>query len=137
MSNFTQLKNAHVTIYNLMEDVLKELDDIDANAVSIAKNISKLAGILKIHLGNEDRYLYPAMIESGNVDLKLKAKSYQSEMGDLSKSFMLFKDKYNTRRKLLNHKDDLQEIKEMFKLVSKRIENEDHDLYPLAEKVMN
>jgi len=137
MSNFNQLKNAHVNIYGLMDEVLGELNDLDNNAVTIAKNISKLAGILKIHLGNEDRYLYPSMINSGNDKLKKKAETYQNEMGDLNQAFMTFKDNYNTRGKLLSNKATAKaEISKIFDIVSKRIEKEDHDLYPLAEKVM-
>jgi len=81
------------------------LNDIESNAASITKSISRLAGILKIHLGNEDRYLCPAMKNSSDAVLQKQASKFQDEMGSLSEEFMKFKDNYNTQSKVINNKE--------------------------------
>jgi len=137
MKQFNQLKEAHKTICELMEEIETMLVNIEANASQIAKVISRLAGILKIHLGNEDLYLYPAMLKSEDITLQSKATAFQSEMGGLSEAFMSFKDMYNTQSKITQNLSTAEkDINLVFKKIKARIHEEDNDLYPLAEKVM-
>ncbi|GKT27199.1 hypothetical protein ADUPG1_004741, partial [Aduncisulcus paluster] len=91
-------------IYALIHDTkaLIASGKFDEKGSDIARNISVLAGKLKIHLSNEDKYLYPSLVDKGDSRLKSKAESYMSEMGGLSKTYMVFKDKYNTRSKIMS-----------------------------------
>ncbi|WP_240840410.1 hemerythrin domain-containing protein [Acidaminobacter sp. JC074] len=137
MKKFEQMKEAHANIYEIMKETEVLLKDVEANAGMISKNISKLAGVLKIHLSNEDRFLYPKMKENADTKLKRLATQYENEMGELSPVFMAFKDKYNTSSKILSQLDNAEkEIKDVFNKVRKRMDKEDHELYPLAENVM-
>ena len=138
MNRLDQLKNQHKSINTLIVEtkaLLSTLDD-DKSQQLIAKNISQLAGILKIHLGNEDRFLYPAFMKSTDIKLRTKADKYITEMGDLSAVFTEFKNQYNTSSKIKNNltvaKKDIETV---FSAVEKRIHKEDHDLYILAEKL--
>jgi len=137
MSKLVQMMDAHKNIYAAIKEIQESVNQVDENAVFLAKSISRLAGMLKIHLMNEDKFLYPAMKNSKDDQLKQKASKFQDEMGSLSQDFMTFKDKYNTQSKLLN--DPIlakKEITSMCDTILKRMHKEDHDLYPLAEKVM-
>jgi len=137
MRQFDQMKEAHKTIYASMEEIDKMLTDIEGNAAQIAKGISRMAGTLKIHLGNEDRYLYPTMLKNEDATLQKKAKEFQSEMGGLSQEFMAFKDNYNTQPKIIKNLSTAEkDIKQVFNKINERMHKEDKDLYPLAEKVM-
>jgi len=137
MIQFDQMKEAHKNIYTVIKDVTKLLKNTEENSAQIAKEISRLSGSLKIHLGSEDRYLYSAMQKSSDLVLKKKAKEYQSEMGSLSEEFMIFKDKYNTQSKMIKNMSSAEkDIKQMFKKIETRMHREDNDLYPLASKVM-
>jgi len=137
MGNFEQMVEAHKNIYTIISEVNNDLRDVDNNAASIAKSISRLAGMLKIHLGNEDRFLYPSMQKSSDLTLQNKASAFQDEMGNLSGEFMLFKDNYNTQSKVIKNKETAKkDIENMCKKIVGRMNREDNDLYPLAKKVM-
>lgn len=137
MRQFDQMKDAHKSVYKAMKETEAMLNDIEGNAMQIAQNISRLAGTLKIHLSSEDRYLYPSLMESDKSNLKNMADRYQKEMGGLSQEFMTFKDKYNTSSKLKSNVTKAkEEITAIFRKIEKRIQKEDQELYPLAEKVI-
>jgi len=137
MASFEQMVEAHKNILEIISDIGSNLNDIESNAASIAKSISRLSGILKIHLGNEDRYLYPSMKKSSDAVLQKKAGEFQDEMGNLSVEFMNFKDNYNTQSRIIKNKDIAKkEIDNMCKKIVDRMNREDNDLYPLAKKVM-
>uniref|UniRef100_UPI0006CFA1E1 hemerythrin domain-containing protein n=1 Tax=Clostridium sp. NkU-1 TaxID=1095009 RepID=UPI0006CFA1E1 len=89
-------------------EILKALcknRDLEQTASEIALHISSLAGKLKIHLSSEDQYLYPAFLRSGDSRLVNQAEEYQREMGNLLALFTEFKDKYNTKIKILSEKE--------------------------------
>ncbi len=136
MTTLSNLERQHQDIYNLLNET-KELinsKDLAENGLAIAKNISILAGKLKIHLSNEDKYLYPALIKKGDQSLQRKTQSYIDEMGDLSSAYMDFKDKYNTRSKILaDEKMFIKESETVFASVLNRMHKEDSDLYVVAK----
>jgi len=137
MSYFGQMVEAHKNITGIVSELNSSLTDIEGNASDIAKAISRLAGVLKIHLSNEDKYLYPSMMNSSNPELQKKAQAYQTEMGGLSNEFMNFKDNYNTATKVKQNKENAKkDISAVCKKISERIKHEDTDLYPLAKDVM-
>jgi len=136
MANLINLKRQHLEIRevsNLIEKLVAE-DNIEKNSEEIAKNISLLAGKIKVHMGYEDRFLYPTLLKSNNSEVKNTTQEYINEMGDIANRFMDFKNNFNTRSKLLNSpKDFLQQHQIIFDDLIKRIEREDLHLYPLAD----
>lgn len=137
MRKFEQMVEAHKNIYEVIAEIQGYLGDVENNAAQLAKSISRLAGMLKIHLGNEDRFLYPVMKESTDVTLQKKASDFQDEMGGLSEEFMSFKDNYNTQLKIAKDIESAKkDIDKMCKSIIERMKREDNDLYPLAKKVM-
>ena len=137
MRKFEQMKDAHRSLYTIMDETELLLDNLEANSSLIAKNISRLTGVLKIHLTNEDKFLYPAMKDTVDSKLKKLATQYEIEMGKLGPEFLSFKDKYNTTSRVISHSNIAKsEIQRMFKKVRVRMDKEDHELYPLAESVM-
>lgn len=137
MTQFDQMKDAHKNIYSIIAGVRKLLKNTEENSAQIAKDISRLSGSLKVHLGSEDRYLYSAMQKSSDLTLQKKAKEYQDEMGSLSQEFMAFKDNYNTQSKIIKNMSTAEkDIIEMFEKIELRMHREDKELYPLASKVM-
>lgn len=106
----------------------------DAQAVSSLLN--KLTGKLKIHLRMEDTILYPQMINSSHDVAAKTAKQFQEEMGGLSKVYLDYAEKWNAARKIQGDLDGfLAETKQVFAALAQRIERENNDLYPLAEKI--
>ena len=122
MDNLSNLKRQHIEIVELI-NIIKDLSKNEENineGIEIAKNINILAGKLTVHLNSEDKYLYPDLLKSS--DLKIK------KIGEFTK----FKNKYNTKSKLLKNKEEFKsELEITFKLLEKRIDKEDRELYKL------
>ena len=138
MRNLDQLKRQHVEIFEVLNETkaLIQKQNFENDSPAIAKNINNIAGKLQVHLSNEDRFLYPAFLNSDRVALKNKAKAYSDEMGDLSDVYTSFKTKYNTRSKIMANTASLvTDSDKVFKAIEKRIQKEDHDLYKIAEEL--
>lgn len=132
------LKEQHKTIHELILEMDKQVDsrDIETNSQEVAINISKLAGILKIHLSSEDKFLYPRLKEAKDLKVQELATKYDAEMGDLSQAYIDFKGKYNTRIKINADINGFKkEYNDVIKLLKERLMKEDNDLYPMAEKL--
>ncbi len=136
MSNIENLERQHLDI---KEEILYikqsiNLDDLEKNAMDIAKHISLLAGKLKVHLGSEDKYLYPSLLSSDNISIKTIANFYINEMGNLSDAFIEYKNKFNTKSKIMNNQQGfIKESKDVALNLEKRIHKEDEELYPLLK----
>lgn len=118
-------------------EILKTLcknRDLEQTASEIALHISSLAGKLKIHLSSEDQYLYPALLRSVDSKLVNQAEEYQREMGNLLALFTEFKDKYNTKIKILSERDSFfGEIEKIMRSIVTRMEKEESGLYRLVK----
>jgi len=137
MTTLTNLERQHHDIYEVLNKTkaLINTTNLEDSGLEIAKNISILAGKLKIHLNNEDKYLYPALLKKGDSALQVKTEKYINEMGHLSKTYMSFKDKYNTRSKILaSPQAFIKEANEVFEAVFERMHREDSDLYVQAKE---
>ncbi len=134
INNTEQLKKQHENINALIKENIKLVNDknLELHAPSIAKNISVLAGILQIHLSHEDQYLYPNLLNSDKPEIRNKAKAYIDEMGNLKAVYTNFKNKYNTKSKLMSNPAAFEkEFFAVFGAVEKRMTKEDSDLYLL------
>ena len=104
--------------------------DLEKNASEIALHISTLAGKIKIHLAMEDQYLYPNLQKSKDELVRKLAVSYQTEMGNLAENFVAFKDKYNTKPKIIMNQNTIkQDINQIFGAIEKRVQKEENELY--------
>ncbi len=134
MLNMNNLKRQHIEIETLVKAILYKVDntEIEKNAFEIAKSISTLAGKLKIHLNEEDRSMYPSMKNSSDPKLINFHNTYQNEMKDLFSVFMDYKNKYNTRTKILSNINEfVKESKIVLTSLISRVSKEDKYLYPL------
>lgn len=118
-------------------EILKTLcknRNLEQTASEIALHISSLAGKLKIHLSSEDQYLYPAFLRSADSKLVNQAEEYQREMGNLLALFTEFKDKYNTKIKILSERDSFfGEVEKIIRSIEMRMEKEESGLYRLVK----
>lgn len=136
MANIENLERQHEDIQQLFTLFKKQLNTpiLDANVDELVKSINTLAGKLKIHMGTEDRFLYPELSASENPRLKALSKSYNSEMLSLSETFNVYKNQYNTRSKILaNTTGFLTHSRDILKQLEDRISKEDRELYPLLK----
>ncbi len=136
MLKINNLKRQHSEIKDIVKNILTELDNkaVEDKAYEISKSISILAGKLKIHLNEEDRWLYPSMKNSSDPKLIKFQNIYYSEMEGLFSSFVDYKNKYNTKTKILSNINDfIDESNNILTSLLSRIEKEDNHLYPLLD----
>ncbi|MCH3963329.1 MAG: hemerythrin domain-containing protein [Clostridium sp.] len=131
------LERQHNEIMNLTDYVLQNVKNhtVDENSIEIARSINTLSGKLRIHLFNEDKYLYPHLSSSPNKLLNMFGKKYSEEMKEVTGIYNSYKSKYNTPNKIKNSIDEFYEdTKKIFKVLSNRIFREEKELYPLLDE---
>jgi hypothetical protein len=134
MLNLSTLKRQHEEIREIIADIRQAVGrrSLDKEASLIASKISMLAGKLKIHLNTEDRYMYPRLLQSENLQVRKIAKEYIDEMGHISGVFMDYKDRFNTKTKIIgNTQEFFNETNKIFKVLEERIAKEDSSLYTI------
>ena len=123
------------------EDILRAAQDIQqqlagpADPAVLRKKLSALAGKVGFHLAMEDEALYPRLMEHPAAATRDRAARFKDEMGGLGEVFT----RYNTKWQLSAIRADLegfaQETRKVFGALAHRIERENQQLYPLADKV--
>ncbi len=133
MVNINNLERQHTEIRESVSKIKQGVNSKDINVALdiLVREINTLAGKLNIHMNSEDKFLYPALIESNDNQLKQIAKQYSEEMGNIHIGFSNYKNKFNTKSKILNDVDGfLKESKGIIKLLEERVSKEDMYLYP-------
>lgn len=129
------LKRQHEQIGNVVADLKENFgkeSDLEFRASEIAHQINLLAGLLKIHLGTEDRCMYPYLLQSGSEELRKTAQDYMEEMGNISEEFVEYKKRFNTRTKIMNDtRGFIIETQKIITTIEERIKKEDINLYPV------
>lgn len=123
------------------DNIAIEIDFINSNITSeitdelageLAKHINLLAGKLNIHLSMEDKYLYPSLKENELTNLSID--EYINEMSGLAKEFNSFKEKYNTKQKLLSNIPSFKlDGKKIINKILLRIKKEENTIYKLID----
>ncbi len=106
-----------------------------ASEQEVCLELSRLAGIVKIHLSLEDKNLYPRMLEHADASVRETAQEYQRSMGDLAPVYLAFHEKW--MRSGAIEKDRQLFIKEFTgvrEALKKRIELENANLYDVIDK---
>lgn len=138
MNPYMHLENQHEEIKQLLKD-FKNL--ITPQAVTnqtdeLVKMVNTLAGKLRIHMGTEDRYLYPELSKHSVSHIKATSEVFNSEMLSLHDTFNQFKLQYNTRSKILNDPSGFIKASSVIESqLMARILKEDKDLYPYLKQV--
>lgn len=138
MLNIKLLRKQHDDASEIIRYVLEKvnMNTVEEDAMEIGKNISILAGKLKIHLNSEDKWLYPALLKSNNKELKQFYDTYYNEMKDIVDLFTSYKNKYNTQSKIISNINEFKdESIHIFTLLTNRIKKENEHLYTLLEEI--
>lgn len=132
--NIINLKRQHNDIIGLVNYVLKEIENnmVEQNIQEIVLNINTITGKLKIHLLNEDKYLYPNLINNTDITLDAFGKRFFEEMKEVTMAYENYKSKYNTANKIKQNIEAFnKDTKQVFKTLMDRIQREEKELYPL------
>lgn len=137
MINLDNLNRQHDTIKAEIDfieaEIKKETSSI--NSAAAALHISKLAGQLRVHLMEEDKFLYPNLLKNPDAQIRNLTEKYIKEMGDLADKYTEFKNSYNMGSKI-NDKITVfaEDAKEMIALLKERMLKEDQELYRLVKE---
>lgn len=128
------LKNQHNSIRQLIQEIGKEIQsgNLEHKAFDISLKISKLSGILVLHLKSEDEYLYPSLKKSKDEALSKTAEQLYREMSSLSAEFLKYKNTYMSAVKIKEDRSRfVEDSKKIFAALENRLNTEDKRLYSL------
>jgi hemerythrin-like domain-containing protein len=130
------LTRQHNTIITEIILIMGEIEKGSAmNVTEVVLHINKLSGHLNMHLLNEDKFLYPKLLNSSDLAIKNLAIQYNNEMGDLANIYTKYKNDYNTSSKINERMDSfISDTKSVMQALTKRIEKENNGLYKLIEE---
>ncbi|ABR36465.1 hemerythrin domain-containing protein [Clostridium beijerinckii] len=133
--NIDNLMREHKGIFEEINYINESINNkkFESNLLDITTHINKLAGKLKIHLSSEDKFLYPNLLNGDDNKLKNLANSYINEMGGISDTFTNYKNKFNTKSKIISEGNEVftSETKKILVAIEKRISKEESELYKL------
>lgn len=132
MINLENMNRQHTAIMNevkLIEaEIKKEKDRIDYKEVAL--HINRLAGQLKMHLLEEDKFLYPDLLNCKDKEVQNMAKQYIQEMGNLNEAYTSYKMAFNASSKIIGNMDlFISETKKTMDALRGRMDKEDQQLY--------
>ena len=116
--------------------LISDVDEVPADATPIVIALGQLAGILRIHLAQEDNYLYPSIIASDNRKAASIARSFVHEMGQIGPIFFAFIEKWRSPRDIARDWTRFRaEADSILAALGDRIRRENDELYPLADQI--
>ncbi|GAB3792812.1 hemerythrin domain-containing protein [Dyella agri] len=117
---------------------LRELVQAGAreHATAIHDQLVAISSAIKLHLAVEDRVLYPAMEHAADSDVARTSRQFREEMGGLAAAYAAFAGRWSLSTRIAQDpqgfRDDANAV---FKALHQRIQRENKELYPLAERV--
>lgn len=131
-----RLRAEHAALMALARIILAMIDDpAPLRPADLASARSALRTTLVRHLKCEDWALYPRLRASGEPGLVRLTRAFELEMGDLADNFAAYDDKWTAARVAADRAGFCRETRIVFDLLGRRVEREERELYPLADKL--
>lgn len=130
-----RFERQHREIIELMEQIEGHLkpNALRIEAEDVRHLLLGLSGKLSVHLAMEDDALYPKLLTHPDQDVKNLTKSFKEEMGDLAESFKVYKQTWTKSQAIeSNAQQFIDESKQVFMHLYKRISRENKELFPLV-----
>lgn len=106
-----------------------------ARLPELASARARLRETLVRHLKCEDWILYPRLRATGDAELMHITREFELEMGDLAAEYVAYDDKWTAGRVAAQWTEFSRETIEVFGALATRVEREERELYPLADKL--
>lgn len=101
----------------------------------LASARSRLRETLVRHLKCEDWILYPRLRATGDADLMHITREFELAMGDLAADYVAYDDKWTPECVASKWTEFRRETTEIFGALATRVEREERELYPLADRL--
>ena len=129
LDNMNRQHSAIINEVNTIEGEIKKTKDL-INVAETALHINRLAGLLKMHLIEEDKYLYPDLLQCNDQEVKIMAQQYIAEMGELADAYTRYKTAFHVSSKINVDLDlFINETKQVMDALKHRMAKEDQQLY--------
>jgi hemerythrin-like domain-containing protein len=138
MARTDNLRKQHADILSLAREINGKLSSTlsEADAADVRPLLSKLAGVVSLHLAMEDKTLYPNLAAHPDTSSRATAQRYHDEMGSIGVVFNTYISTWRTTAQMLEDPARFNiESKAIFNALSKRIHLENTELYPLLDKM--
>jgi hypothetical protein len=116
-----------------LEQVLKKPGEVASHGGDVRKLISKMSGLVKVHLANEDKVLYPRLVSSKQAKVSSTAKEFTTSMGGLVNTYVAWDAKWTAQLIAQKPNDFVHESRTIIDALGSRVSHEERDLYRLAE----
>ena len=135
--NIDKFKQDHVAVLAAVTDLRKLVQaGVSENAGAIARAIVSMSSAIRLHLSTVDRVLYPALEKSADPAAVQLGRKFQAEMGGIATAYLEFVGKWNLEAKVAANPDGFRDdANSIFKALHQRIQRENQELYPLAERI--
>ena len=136
MVNTQILRQQHDAALVMADRLIDLVDNYDPRTagIPILMQLSRLLGILRVHLAHEDVELYPRLMASPDPNIARTACAYVAEMGGLAIDLECFVRHWSCSASIAGNIEEFREgVHELILALAVRIERENRYLYPLAE----
>lgn len=130
-----ELRRQHQELTVIAGQLLQAVAD-EATPQSVGALRWRLARALMSHLALEDRIFYPAMLRISDDRARATAMQLQAELGMLAHSFSAYMHRWNDDQVVRNWAEFCTETRAMLGALKSRMEQEERQLYPLAEDAL-
>ncbi len=97
--------------------------------------LARLTGVLRLHFAQEDRQLYPRLMNSDDNQTAITAKKFFDEMGNLGPAYDAYAKKWRSAQAILKAPGEFaRQTSDIVAALADRIERENAVLYPLADR---
>ena len=131
MDLILQLKQEHVRIIYLLEEILTETKKVEEDSKLIPK-LRELKLVLVNHLKVEDNLLYPVFEKAKDAKMNELGKGFSEEMLAISKVALKFFADFENEdvSKLIKDLEFKKQLQGIIKVVKKRVSVEEKILFP-------
>ena len=123
----------HNDILAAAGEITDELNGTADPAV-LRKLLSNLAGKLNFHLAQEDKALYPRLMQAKDGETNAMASRFMKEMGGLSEAFATYSNRWQVSAIRSDAAGFANDTRAVFAALTQRIARENRELYPLADR---
>ena len=111
-------------------------EELAKGAKEVNQLLFTMLGKLSVHLAVEDNALYPRLLNHKDEKIRLMAKRFVNEMGDIGTAVSAYRDKWLSHTAIQCDPDTfIEETRRIFSALGTRIEKENNELYKTLDEL--
>jgi hypothetical protein len=137
MAYTQKFRTQHGEILKVAKSIaqLLDADSLRKDATEVRHLLSVLHGKLSVHLVMEDKSLYPRLLRHHDGEIRSLTQRYIDEMGSLAGAFKAYVGRWPTPSAIQADPEAfIAETSAVFDALGKRVQQENGELYVLADE---